>query len=122
MTAPESVEDWTVTSRFAPLTRDIVRALTRAVMPAYVYILHCADGRLYYGSTNDLIRRLQDHRRGLVRTTARRLPIRLVYFDEHDTPDQARQRERAFRDGRTRRKTTDSLIANFPAERLAPFA
>ena len=91
-------------------------------MPAYAYILRCADGRLYYGSTNDLIRRLADHRRGRVRTTAKRLPVHLVYFEEHETPDQARQRERAFKGGRTRRKTIDNLIAMFPSNRLSPFA
>ena len=91
-------------------------------MSAYVYILMCQDGRLYYGSTNDLIRRLADHRRGRVRTTAGSLPVELVYFEEHPTPDQARQRERALKNGHTRRKTIDNLIAAFPGERLAPFA
>ena len=91
-------------------------------MPAYVYILRCADGRLYFGSTNDLIRRLREHARGRVHTTARRSPVRLVYFERHPTPEQARQREFALKNGRTRRKTIDALIANFPAERLAPFA
>ncbi len=91
-------------------------------MAAWVYILRCADDRLYFGSTTDLIRRLAEHRRGRVRTTARRLPVRLVYFEEHATPDQARQRERAFKYGRTRRKAIDLMIAGFPPERLAPFA
>lgn len=91
-------------------------------MASWAYILRCGDGRLYYGSTNDLIRRLADHRRGRVRTTAQRLPVRLVYFEELETPDQARQRERSFKNGRTRRKTIDQFIAAFPSERLAPFA
>ena len=104
------------------MTRDIVRALTLISMSVYVYILRCADERLYYGSTNDLIRRMKDHRRGRVRTTARRLPIQLVYFEEHETPDQARQRERSFKNGRTRRKTIDQFIAAFRRCRLAPSA
>ena len=91
-------------------------------MPAYTYILRCCDGSYYYGSTNDLIQRLKQHSRGGVWTTARRLPVQLVYFEKHETQDQARQGERSFKNGRTRRKTIDNLIAHFPVERLAPFA
>ena len=54
--------------------------------------------------------------------TKGRLPARLVYFEELQTLAQARQRERALKNGRTRRKTIDHLIAAFPPERLAPFA
>jgi len=89
---------------------------------AWVYILRCCDNRLYVGSTTDLIRRLADHGRGRVYSTSRRLPVRLVYFEEHATPDQARQRERSLKNGRTRRKAIDLLIANFPSDGLAAFA
>ena len=91
-------------------------------MTAYVYILRCNDGRYYYGSTNDLSRRLKSHRTGQVRSTNGRRPLELVYFEELETPEQARQREHSFKRGRTRRKKIDHLIASFPAERLAPFA
>jgi len=90
-------------------------------MPGYLYILRCRDGLLYTGSTNDLIRRLARHRAGKVRSTKSRLPVQLIYFEEFETPDQARQRERELKNGRTRRKTIDLLIATFPPERLAPF-
>ncbi|MBN2448168.1 MAG: GIY-YIG nuclease family protein [Phycisphaerae bacterium] len=33
-------------------------------MSGYAYILLCADARRYYGSTNDLRRRLGQHRQG----------------------------------------------------------
>jgi putative endonuclease len=89
---------------------------------AYVYILHCNDGRRYFGSTNDLIRRLAEHRKGRVRSTKPRLPVDLIFFEEWQTLDQARQKERSFKRGRTRRKTIDLLIQRFPRERLAPFA
>jgi putative endonuclease len=91
-------------------------------MSAYVYILRCREGRRYYGSTNDLLRRLGQHRGGRVRSTKSRLPVQLIYFEECQTPEQARQRERSFKNGRTRRKAIDLLIAAFPPERLAPFA
>ena len=91
-------------------------------MPAYVYILLCRDGGCYHGSTNDLSRRLARHRAGLVRSTKSRLPVRLVYYEECETPAQARQRERSLKHGRTRRKAIDLMIRGFPGERLAPFA
>jgi len=91
-------------------------------MTAYAYILHCADGKRYYGSTTDLKRRLQQHHAGEVPATRPRRPLGLVYFEEFETLLQARQRERSFKNGRTRRKTIDWLIACFPPERLAPFA
>jgi putative endonuclease len=89
---------------------------------AYVYILRCADDRYYYGSTNDLARRLARHRAGQVRSTRHRLPAELVYFEQCQTLGEARQREHALKNGRTRRKTIDLLIRQFPSERLAPFA
>ena len=91
-------------------------------MPSYAYILRCADGCYYYGSTSDLRQRLARHRGGHVHSTAWRLPAELVYFEEFPTLAQAKQRERSFKNGRTRRKTILALIASLPPERLAPFA
>ena len=45
-----------------------------------VYILSCADGSFYTGMTNDLPRRLAEHRAGRgARWTQRRLPVELVF-------------------------------------------
>jgi len=90
-------------------------------MSAFVYILRCADGRLYYGSSRDLRRRLHDHQRGHVRTTKVRRPVELVYLEQVASDDEARQRERALKNGRTRRATIERMIATFPRERLADF-
>ena len=105
-----------------PLTRGVVRARIASAMPGYAYILECSDGHRYFGSTNDLARRLAQHRAGRVQSTSWRLPVRLVYDEHFQTPGQARQRERAFKNGRTRRKTLDLLIRGFPPAKLAPFA
>jgi putative endonuclease len=49
----------------------------------YVYILECADGTYYTGSTWNLERRLWEHENGVVEGyTARRLPVKLVYCEE----------------------------------------
>lgn len=88
----------------------------------YAYILRCGDGDLYYGSTADLRRRLEQHRGGKVRSTVGRRPIELVWFHVYETAAQARQRERSFKSGRTRKKTILNLVDGFPRELLAPFA
>ncbi len=49
----------------------------------YVYILRCADGTLYTGITNDVVRRLDSHNRGQgAKYTRSRLPVDLAYVTE----------------------------------------
>lgn len=58
-------------------------------MPA-TYILKCADGSFYVGSTRDLDTRLQQHASGMgSEYTAKRLPIELVWSAEFDRVDDA---------------------------------
>lgn len=46
----------------------------------YMYILECADGSYYTGSTWDLDRRLREHQSGEgANHTKKRLPVKLVY-------------------------------------------
>ena len=104
------------------LTRGIAGATRWAAMDHFVYILQCNDGRRYYGSTGDLSRRLAEHREGFTPFTKSRLPVKLVYFEACETLAQARRKERALKNGRTRRKKIDRMIADFPAHLLAPFA
>jgi putative endonuclease len=62
----------------------------------FVYILsNRRDGTLYVGVTNDLVRRVYEHRDGLVRGFTRRYGVkRLVYFEIYDDPRSAIQREK----------------------------
>lgn len=49
----------------------------------WMYILQCADGSYYVGSTINLERRLREHNEGRgARYTIRRLPVELVYSAE----------------------------------------
>jgi len=65
---------------------------------AYTYILQCADGTLYVGWTNDLARRLAAHNAGVgSRYTRGRRPVRLVFWERHDSSTTARRREQALR-------------------------
>ena len=64
-------------------------------MSAWLYILASKpDGTLYAGVTNDLVRRVYEHRQGLVAGFTKRYGIKmLVYYEEHDTVPLAIQRE-----------------------------
>ena len=64
---------------------------------AWTYILECADGSLYVGSTTDLGRRLFEHEIGKgSRYTARpgRLPVTLRWSQSFDRIDDAFRREK----------------------------
>ena len=91
-------------------------------MPYYCYILRCADAHYYVGATADLAQRLGVHQAGRVPATQQRWPVRLVYYEEYATAVEAYRRERALKNGRTRKATRERLIQTFPAARLSPFA
>jgi predicted GIY-YIG superfamily endonuclease len=61
----------------------------------YVYILLCADGSNYTGSTSDLDMRLAQHQAGEDRQayTYSRRPVELVWFDEFPSERDALERE-----------------------------
>jgi len=60
----------------------------------FVYILVCADGAYYVGSTTDISARVATHNAGRgPRFTACRRPVILVYSEPFGTMDQARKRE-----------------------------
>jgi len=62
----------------------------------WVYILASRPGgTLYVGVTNNLIRRVYEHRNGLVEGFTRRYGVKkLVYYEQHDTAVSAIQREK----------------------------
>lgn len=61
----------------------------------WMYILECADGSYYVGSTRDLERRIFEHQEGLgAKYTSRRLPVKLVYGEEYDRVADAFYREK----------------------------
>ena len=66
-------------------------------MAAYwVYILtNQPRSTLYVGVTNDLVRRIHEHREGLVSGFTKRYKLKmLVYFEQFDSPQAAIQREK----------------------------
>jgi len=59
---------------------------------AWTYIIECADGSLYVGSTTDLERRVSQHNLGLgsaYTRLRRRRPVRLVWAAEFERVEDA---------------------------------
>ena len=64
----------------------------------YVYVLRSAkDQKFYIGSTNDLQRRVKEHQQGKNVSTAKRLPMELLYFEGHRSKEDAIRREKYFK-------------------------
>ena len=64
-------------------------------MKGYMYILECADGSYYTGSTTRLELRLQQHQNGTgANHTKKHLPVKLLYYEEFQRIDEAFYREK----------------------------
>ncbi|MCL4437374.1 MAG: GIY-YIG nuclease family protein [Thaumarchaeota archaeon] len=64
----------------------------------YVYILRCRTGHLYTGYTNNVKRRLSEHRKGTAsKFTRSRLPVTLVYQERLRSRVEAMRREVAVK-------------------------
>lgn len=64
----------------------------------FCYLLHCADGTLYCGITNDLDKRIAAHNAGEgAKYTRGRTPVRLVYCESCADKSAALKRERGIK-------------------------
>lgn len=87
---------------------------------AWMYILECADGSYYVGSTKDLERRMAEHLSGLgPRYTSGRLPVKLVYGEEYDRISDAYYHEKQVQNW-SRAKREALINGNY--EMLPPLA
>ncbi len=79
-------------------------------MPYFVYIMASRPGgALYTGSTNDLRRRVEEHRSGIKNGHTKIYKIKtLVWFEIHETYEGALERERRIK--RWHRSWKDQLI------------
>lgn len=60
----------------------------------YMYILKSLkDFDLYIGSTKDLRQRVIKHNSGLVPSTKKRIPLKLIYYEAYAVESEARYRE-----------------------------
>jgi len=70
----------------------------RAGAPYFVYILRCADGTFYVGSTPDVAERARKHNSGRgAKYTSGRRPVRVVYSEAHESRSAAQKREAAIK-------------------------
>ncbi len=58
-----------------------------------VYVLKDKNGKLYKGMTNNMERRLREHRSGHTKTTKKMKDVEVVYTEKYDTFTEARKRE-----------------------------
>ena len=67
----------------------------------YVYILKSGfDRKLYIGFTENLKRRIKEHKSGQVISTSKRLPVRLILYEAYLLESDARAREKFFKSTR----------------------
>jgi putative endonuclease len=87
-------------------------------MKGYMYILECADQTFYVGSTNDLIKRFDQHQKGEgANYTIKRLPVKLIYYEELETVFEAFQREKQIQ-GWSRQKKIALINKNIKELKL----
>ena len=80
----------------------------------YLYILTNRSGTLYTGVTNDLMRRLAEHRAGAANSFTSRYKIdRLIYFEETSDVRDAIAREKQIK-GWTRKRKIELIVALNP--------
>jgi putative endonuclease len=71
----------------------------------YVYIISSLSGTLYVGLTDDLSRRLREHREGLVDAFTRRYNVnRLMYYEMFRAAGNAERREKQIKKFRRAKK------------------
>jgi putative endonuclease len=82
-------------------------------MKGYLYILECSNGRYYTGSTNNLERRLFQHKDGEgANFTKKHLPVKLVFSQEFERLDEAYYREKQVQ-GWSRKKKEALINGEF---------
>ena len=91
------------------------RAIHQTKMTYWPYILASRHGgTLYVGVTNNLVRRVYEHREGLADGFTKRYDIKtLVYFEAHQTIAAALQREKNIKHW-SREWKIDLIVANNP--------
>jgi len=60
----------------------------------YVYILLLNNKQFYTGYTDDLKRRVAEHKRGGSKFTSQRLPVKLIHYEAYLIKEDAERRER----------------------------
>ena len=79
----------------------------------YIYILKSLkDKRLYIGYTSNLRLRYKEHCDGLVKSTANRKPLELVYYEAYSNKQDAQNREKYLKGGGKAHNSLKEQIKN----------
>jgi predicted GIY-YIG superfamily endonuclease len=71
----------------------------------FTYLVRCSDGSYYVGHTDDLDQRMTQHESGAGSGyTATRQPVRLVWFEEFPTREEAKSVEAQLKKWSRRKK------------------
>ena len=82
-------------------------------MMYYVYILINRErNRTYVGCTSNLDKRIEEHNKGLVKSSRAYRPYRLLYKEEFLTLRDARAKEDYYKGTSGRRKLKELLVAD----------
>ncbi len=85
-------------------------------MKYFVYLARCSDKSLYTGSCNNINNRKKKHNKGEgSEYTYKRLPIKIVYFEELNSLIEARRREKQIK-GWTRIKKENLITYGHPTK------
>lgn len=92
-------------ARLLPCTPRACAALSSLIAVYFVYILECSDKSLYTGITNDLARRLNQHKnKEGGHYTSSRQAEKIVYSEEHPDRSSALKREAEIKSWRKDKK------------------
>jgi len=78
-----------------PVETTVERSIKKKEMKGYLYILECADGTYYTGSTVNLEKRVWEHENFMgANYTKKKNPVKLVYSEEYEKIEDAYYREK----------------------------
>lgn len=79
--------------------------MQRKIYDFYVYIIASSTGTLYIGVTNNLARRVAEHREGRIEGFSKKYSCKkLVYYEQHQYIYNAIEREKEIKDWNRKRK------------------
>lgn len=75
----------------------------------YLYLLKLKDDTVYTGRSDNLKRRIEEHKRGKVKSTKNKLPVTLIYYEAYVLKRDAIKRELYLKTGDGRREIKKRL-------------
>jgi putative endonuclease len=75
----------------------------------YVYLLKLNNASIYTGRSDDLRRRMTEHKQGKVASTKYKLPVTLIYYEAYNNKKDAIARELYLKTGDGRKEIRKQL-------------